>query len=199
MNDLRCTTEAGGFVHAARRTFCSYEFLGPLLLIGLPYGLAVLVQDALVPWVARTSEVDLGIVAFGGLSLGLVGIVLRVRRSLARAVHRADDLARSLATAERDLLTTMRTLDRDVRGPVRQLATVSTWLRREEPGTLDETARRHLDVLDARAARVRDVVESLIGNTPVSKSNVRPLRARRAQRPLARRSSPLTPIILRRA
>jgi len=182
-----------------RRILGSYEFLGPIVLIGVPYALAAVVQDGLVPWIAERGGLELAALAACGLATALAAVWMRARRALAREVDRAASLAFALAGAEQELRTITRALDRDLHGPVRRLATVATWLGRDARGLLDAPARRHLDVLTARAARVRDVVESLIGARPLAPSLARPIRARPATPRRACRTSPLPSVVLRRA
>ena len=138
------------------------EFVAITLVIGVPYALAVVVQDHLVPWVAHTSSGMLACAALGTLASLLAILCVIARRSIVRERRRAAELAGALGGCEQELRRLTAHLREDVDRPLRQIATTARWLERN-PGLAARPAdRRHLALLSSRAERIGTALDGLV-------------------------------------
>ena len=117
------------------------EFAAIVVVFGIPYGLAVLVQDVVVPAVGHES-----LPLLAGFGLATVGVVLgalgtSTSRSARRQNRREDDLAYDLAAVQADLQRLQGVISGDLSGGVRRLVTITRWLARdsENPPPVDVT------------------------------------------------------------
>ncbi len=133
-----------------------------VLMVGVPYALAILVQDTVIPWVDTAGTSDLLCVALGVLVVILGVLWLRVRRRSVIEAKRMDDVERALVGTLRDLRSIERALAREVCVPVRHLATTAKWLLRSSPIALDHVTRSQLESLTARAELVNQVLERIV-------------------------------------
>ena len=145
---------------ALRRLLCSPDLLAPVLFIGVPYLLAVVVQDFLVPWVASAS-LAATFVPLACATAFMVWRWHRTRKALATEAARAAALEQLLATIQENLDTTTEALHVDVRTLASRLATAAAWLARTPSDTLDDGVRARLEQFSARANAVRESVERL--------------------------------------
>ncbi len=136
------------------------DLIAGLVIIVVPYGLAVFVQDVLATApIPLVDAVVLTALGCGGLAL-MLGLLRQRRRHVAAAEPRSVDHAVAMLPISQPDRRAIEKLAREVRAPIRHLVTALSWLERSPGTTLDRETRRQLERVRARAEHVMSVLRS---------------------------------------
>ena len=138
------------------------DFAAPLLVIGLPYSLAVLVQDVVVPAMTDGGTITFAAIGLSGMTLVLTLLWWQRRRHPARNAGRADALIRTIGAASSARAGVRRHVPRELSARIRHLITAMTWLERTPTSHLDDDTRRRIEQVRARAERLTTLLRSTV-------------------------------------